>query len=118
MMIAGLVAYLICIAIAYSGHYLSNYWVSLILLGIGWNFLFIGGTTLLPQSYRTNERFKVQALNEFVVFGTQAIASLSAGWIVYAIGWELMLLFTLPIIFVQLIIVMRWRTRKIETNPV
>jgi hypothetical protein len=117
MMIVGLIAYLICIAIAYSGHYLSNYWISLILLGIGWNFLFIGGTTLLPQSYRPNERFKVQALNEFVVFGTQAIAALSAGWIVYAIGWELMLLFTLPIIFAQLVFVMRWKVRKIETMP-
>ncbi|HCM74864.1 MAG TPA: MFS transporter [Cytophagales bacterium] len=112
MMIYGLIAYLICIMIAYSGHYLANYWVSLILLGIGWNFLFIGGTTLLPQSYQTNERFKVQAFNEFVVFGTQAIAALSAGWIVYSVGWETMLLFTLPIIFFQFIIVLRWAYRK------
>jgi MFS family permease len=112
MMISGLVAYLICIAIAYSGHQLGNYWVSLILLGIGWNFLFIGGTTLLPQSYQPNERFKVQAFNEFIVFGTQAIAALSAGWIVYAVGWEMMLLFTLPIIFIQLFVVLRWAKRN------
>jgi MFS family permease len=112
MMLSGLAAYLVCIAIAYSGHYLGNYWISLILLGIGWNFLFIGGTTLLPQSYQPNERFKVQALNEFIVFGTQAIAALSAGWIVYAVGWELMLLFTLPIIFIQLIVVSRWANKK------
>jgi MFS family permease len=112
MMISGLVAYLICIAIAYSGHHLGNYWVSLILLGIGWNFLFIGGTTLLPQSYQPNERFKVQAFNEFIVFGTQAIAALSAGWIVYAVGWEMMLLFTLPIIFIQLFVVLRWAKRN------
>ncbi len=112
MMITGLFAYLMCIAIAYSGHYLGNYWISLILLGIGWNFLFIGGTTLLPQSYQPNERFKVQAFNEFIVFGTQAIAALSAGWIVYAVGWELMLLCTLPIIFMQLGIVIRWALRK------
>jgi len=108
MMILGLIAYLVCLAIAYSGHHLGNYWISLILLGIGWNFLFIGGTTLLPQSYLPNERFKVQAFNEFVVFGTQAIASLSAGWIVYTVGWESMLLFTLPIIFFQLIVVVKW----------
>ncbi|MCB0491937.1 MAG: MFS transporter [Cyclobacteriaceae bacterium] len=114
MMIYGLVAYLICLAIAYSGHHLGNYWVSLILLGIGWNFLFIGGTTLLPQSYLPNERFKVQAFNEFVVFGTQAIASLSAGWIVYAVGWEVMLLFTLPIIFIQLIVILKWSPSKTE----
>ncbi|MGE0590073.1 MAG: MFS transporter [Cyclobacteriaceae bacterium] len=112
MMILGLVAYLICIAIAYSGHELGNYWVSLILLGIGWNFLFIGGTTLLPQSYLPSERFKVQAFNEFIVFGTQAIASLSAGWIVYALGWELMLLVTLPVIVIQGIVVARWMAKK------
>lgn len=112
MMISGLVAYLICIAIAYSGHYLGNYWVSLVLLGIGWNFLFIGGTTLLPKSYLPNERFKVQAFNEFVVFGSQAIASLSAGWIVYEVGWETMLLFTLPIIILQLVFVISWSQKQ------
>ncbi|MFZ1806780.1 MAG: MFS transporter [Cyclobacteriaceae bacterium] len=116
MMIYGLVAYLICLAIAYSGHHLGNYWISLILLGVGWNFLFIGGTTLLPQSYLPNERFKVQAFNEFVVFGTQAIASLSAGWIVYAVGWEVMLLFTLPIIFIQLIIIIRWSSLGVKIS--
>ena len=112
MMIIGLVAFLMCIAIAFAGHSLVNYWISLILLGIGWNFLFIGGTTLLPQSYQPSERFKVQAFNEFIVFGTQAVAALSAGWIVYAVGWESMLLFTLPIIFIQLIIVWRWSKEK------
>ncbi len=117
MMIFGLIAYLICIAIAYSGHYLSNYWISLVLLGVGWNFLFIGGTTLLPQSYLANERFKVQAFNDFIVFGTQAIASLSAGWIVYTVGWEVMLLFTLPIIFVQLIVILKWASTKPTVQP-
>ena len=117
MMIIGLIAYLVCIAIAYSGHFLSNYWISLVLLGIGWNFLFIGGTTLLPQSYRANERFKVQAFNEFVVFGTQAIAALSAGWIVYAVGWEMMLLFTLPFILIQLMLIIRYIS-KTKIQPV
>jgi len=108
MMLTGLIAYVVCIAIAWSGHLLGNYWISLILLGIGWNFLFIGGTTLLPRSYQPNERFKVQAFNEFIVFGTQALAALSAGWIVYALGWEMMLLVTLPIIAIQTVVVVRW----------
>lgn len=112
MMLAGLFAYLICIAIAWSGHHLGNYWVSLILLGIGWNFLFIGGTTLLPQSYRPAERFKVQAVNEFLVFGSQAAAALSAGWFVFAVGWEIMLTFTLPIILIQVVIISRWILMK------
>ncbi len=109
LMITGITAYLVCIGIAFSGHQLGNYWVSLILLGIGWNFLFIGGTTLLPQSYRPEERFKVQAINEFLVFGTQAVASLSAGWFVFAMGWEAILLSTLPVILFQLLIVFKWK---------
>ena len=118
MMVLGLMAYLACIAIAHSGHYLGHYWVSLTLLGMGWNFLFIGGTTLLPQSYFANERFKVQAFNDFVVFGTQAVASLSAGWIVFAVGWETMLLFTLPIIVFQLVVIMKWALAKNKAQPV
>ncbi len=109
MMLTGLAAFLACIAIAYSGHMLGNYWVALILLGIGWNFLFIGGTALLPAIYRPAERFKVQAVNEFVVFGTQALAALSAGWVVFSVGWELLLLTTIPVIAVQAILIIRWR---------
>jgi MFS family permease len=107
MMISGLVIYVLCIAIAFAGHDLINYWVSLIFLGLGWNFLFIGGTSLLPLSYRPAERFRVQALNDFVVFGSQAIASLSAGWLVFAIGWESMLIVVIPIIVLQGGIVLR-----------
>ncbi|MEP0367576.1 MAG: MFS transporter [Cyclobacteriaceae bacterium] len=112
IMVTGLVAYLICIAFAYSGHMMHHYWVSLILLGVGWNFLFIGGTSLLPQAYTSGERFKVQALNEFIVFGSQAIAALSSGWAVYALGWENLLLITLPMIAVQLIAILVWKRTK------
>lgn len=112
MILAGLSAYLICIVIAFLGHELINYWVSLILLGLGWNFLFIGGTTLLPQSYHPAERFKVQAANEFIVFGIQAIAALSSGWVVFTFGWESVLLFTLPIIFFLIIVVTRWTMKR------
>lgn len=112
MMITGLIAYLICIAIAFTGKHLENYWISLILLGIGWNFLFIGATTLLPQCYKASERFKVQAVNDFVIFGTQAVASLSAGWFIFAIGWKILLLINLPFILFQLIVILRWRPQK------
>lgn len=108
MMIVGLIAYALCIGIAFSGHELVNYWVSLVLLGVGWNFLFIGGTALLPTSYRPEERFRVQGLNEFVVFGTQALAALSAGWFVFTLGWETMLLCTIPILIIQLVLIIRW----------
>lgn len=112
IMMAGLIIFLACIAIAYSGHMMPHYWISLVLLGIGWNFLFIGGTALLPQAYTDGERFKVQALNEFIVFGSQAVASLSAGWVVFTLGWENLLLITIPIIAVQFVTIWFWRLSK------
>ena len=112
MMITGLIAYLICIAIAFAGKQLGNYWVSMVLLGVGWNFLFIGATTLLPQSYKPSERFKVQAVNDFVIFGVQAVASLSAGWFIFAVGWKMLLLINLPFIIFQMIVILKWKTKK------
>lgn len=108
MMIVGLLSYLVCVGIAFMSHDLVNYWVALIALGIGWNFLFVGGTTLLPQSYKPHERFKVQALNEFVVFGSQATAALTAGWFIFAFGWETLLTFVIPIVIIQCVVLFRF----------
>ncbi len=113
VMICGLIAYLICIGFAYSGHFVHNYWVALILLGIGWNFLFIGGTALLPQTHTASERFKVQAFNEFFLFSSQAIASLSAGWVVFEFGWETLLLISLPFIVIQFLAIWIWKRKRI-----
>lgn len=112
MMTTGLVAYLVCIVIAFAGTEVSNYWVSLVLLGIGWNFLFIGATTLLPQCYQPSERFKVQAVNDFVIFGTQAVASLSAGWFIFAMGWKILLLINLPFIVFLFVIIYKWNIKE------
>lgn len=116
MMLIGLVAYLACIAIAFTGHHLLNYWVSLVLLGIGWNFLFIGGTTLLPQAYKPSERFKVQAVNDFAIFGTQAVASLSAGWFIFAMGWKILLLMNLPFMLILGIVILKWHSKTQESQ--
>lgn len=112
VMILGLISYIACIAFAYAGHFVHNYWAALILLGIGWNFLFVAGTTLLPQTHTSSERFKVQAFNEFFLFSSQAIASLSAGWVVFEFGWEVLLTVALPFILVQFITLFIWRTKK------
>ena len=88
----GVIAYTICLGIALSGQQLHHYWWALILLGIGWNFLFVGGTALLPQCYQPAERFRVQSVNEFAVFGCQAVAALSSGWVITQFGWDSLLL--------------------------
>jgi len=95
---AGFALMVICILIGRGQPDLINYWGALVLLGVGWNFLFLGGTTLLTQSYRSSERFKVQAVNDFLVFGLQAIGSLSAGILLASIGWSGVMVFALPML--------------------
>jgi len=112
MMLIGIMSYFACIAIAYLGHEFNNYWISLVLLGIGWNFLFIGGTSLLPQSYNESEKFKVQSLNDFLIYGLQALASLSAGYFVFNYGWNKVLVSVIPIITLQLILLIWWTASK------
>jgi MFS family permease len=111
MMIVGIVLYLVCIVIGYN-HSLSHYWVALILLGLGWNFLFIGSTSLLTRAYNDAEKFKVQSINDFLIFVTQAIASLSAGWFVFNFGWEVVLLSTIPLLLLQLLLLLWWLRKK------
>lgn len=87
----GCVVFLACIAVALLGHSVHHYWWALVALGIGWNFLFIGGTSLLPQTYKPSERFKVQAVNDFSITAFQASGSLGAGIVLFTQGWTWML---------------------------
>lgn len=112
MLLLGLLIYSLCVSFAYFGQDAISYWVSLILLGIGWNFLFIGGTSLLPKAYNASERFKVQALNDFLIFGIQAIAALTAGSIIFNFGWRILLLIVIPFIILQTLIVLRWKWKN------
>ncbi len=111
MMIIGIVLCLSCVVIGY-GHSLNNYWLALILLGLGWNFLFIGGTSLLPKAYNSVEKFKVQSANDFLIFTMQAIAALSAGWLVFNFSWEIVLLSTVPLLLLQLSLLWWWLRNK------
>jgi len=77
-----------CVIVTLGGIELERFWLGLVLLGVGWNFMFIGGTTLLLEAYRPAERNKVQALNDFLVWGTVSIASLSAGILQNLVGWD------------------------------
>lgn len=96
MLLAGVVLMLGCIGLALSGVTLMHFWWALLLLGIGWNFLYIGGTTLLTETYRPEERAKVQGGNDFLVFGVQALSSVSAGALVLGSGWSLLNLYAIP----------------------
>lgn len=83
---------------------LVNFYAALILLGLGWNFMFIGGTTLVTTTYRASEAAKVQGLNDFLVFGTVASASLMSGQLQQHFGWEVVNLGALPLLALVLIL--------------
>ena len=88
IMLMGALLGVLCVVINLSGTTTFHFFLALLLLGISWNFLFIGATTLLTETYARAERFKTQALNDFIVFSTVAIASLSAGALQHGFGWQ------------------------------
>lgn len=94
----GVVLMLVCIALALSGVTLMHFWWALFLLGVGWNFLYIGGTSLLTETYAPAERAKVQGSNDFAVFGVQALSSVSAGALVLGGGWHTLNLYAIPVV--------------------
>ena len=112
MLVTGLLAYFACVLLALSGIDFHHYLSALILLGIGWNFLFVGGTTLLPKGYNDEERFRVQGLNDLMVFGSQATAALTAGLALSVFGWSGVLLLALPLLALQAILVVAWQWRE------
>jgi MFS family permease len=99
MMWAGAGVYLVCLAIASVNTEFLNYWLTLVLLGIGWNFLFLSGTNLLAKGYRREERFRVQSMNDFLFFTIQAVVSLSSGWFLFHWQWQGILLACIPLVF-------------------
>ncbi len=88
------------------------FWLGLLLLGVAWNFLFIGGTNLLTEAYRPEEKAKTQALNDFLVYGAVAAASLSAAALEHGYGWRAVNLVVLPFIAVVVIAILSLRTRR------
>ncbi len=98
MMIVGAIALLAATLVGLQGQLITHYWFALVLLGIGWNFLYVAGTTMLTLTYSMAERFKAQAVNEFSVFGISAVASLLAGTVIYYYGWPALVLVPIPVL--------------------
>lgn len=88
VLLAGAFCFLGTVGFGLAGIEIQHFWLSLILLGVGWNFLFIGGTALLTKCYRPSERAKVQGFNDFLIFSGVALCSLIAGVIEQSWGWE------------------------------
>lgn len=102
---AGLVILMACAVVAHMGVELWNFWGALVLLGIGWNFGFIGATAIVASSYRPHEADKVQGFHDIILFGTVALSSFSSGKVFTAFGWSVMNLVIWPVTIVCLILV-------------
>ena len=109
----GLLLLIVAAAIGVSGISLWHFWSGLALLGVGWNFAFIGATTMVTQCYRANERNKVQAFNDFLVFGSMAIGSFSSGKLLANFGWEVVNEISIPIVLAACVLLAwgSWRGR-------
>ena len=110
---AGIAVYLLCLAIAAIDSQFLNYWLALVLLGIGWNFLFLSGTNLLPYGYRPEERFRVQSGNDFLVFSVQALASLGSGWLLYRWQWQGIIYACFPAVLLFALLLMSVNSKNI-----
>jgi MFS family permease len=115
IMLAGGLLSAACVGINLAGTGLSHFWLALFLLGVGWNFLFIGATTLLTETYAPEEKAKTQALNDFLVFTTVTLAVLSSGHVQHSFGWRAVNIGVIPFILITLVAVgsLLWSRRRL-----
>ncbi|HZO45359.1 MAG TPA: MFS transporter [Xanthobacteraceae bacterium] len=95
---AGLALIMVSAVVSISGISLWHFWIGLTLLGLGWNFAFVGATTMVTQCHRPEERNKVQSFNDFLVFGSMAIGSFSSGALLVNFGWAMVNNLVFPVI--------------------
>ena len=98
----GLLLIALTAVVAISGISIAHFWGALVLLGMGWNFSFIGATTMVTQCHYAHERTKVQSFNDFLIFGSMALSSFSSGQLLSLFGWNAINEMIVPVILVVL----------------
>jgi MFS family permease len=96
VMLTGVVLVFGCVAISIAGIDVMNFWLAMVLLGVSWNFMFVGATALLTETHTPAERAKVQGLNDAAIFATLVVSSVSAGALFTYQGWETMNVYAVP----------------------
>ena len=120
MILAGIAVMAGGTAVALNGNDLAHFVVALVLIGVGWNFMYTGGTTLLTESYAPAEKARTQGANDFFMFSIMAVSSFSSGAMVSAAGWEVMNVVALPILALIAAVVIwygRHRGRRKGSDP-
>ena len=116
IIMTGALMQLVCVLVNLQGQAQWNFVTALVLLGLGWNFLFVGGTTLLTSSYSGAEKAVAQGLNDFLVFGTVTVTALGSGALHHAFGWDAINLVMAPFIAVAFGLGF-WLHRRVERKP-
>jgi MFS family permease len=98
VMLVGVALNIVCVAIALSGVGVMHFWLALVLLGIGWNFMFVGATALLTEIHTPAERAKVQGVNDSAIFITMVATSLASGALFTIQGWQAMNMWAVPVL--------------------
>jgi MFS family permease len=107
IIVAGVVLNALCVVVALLGLSFGHFVVALVLLGVGWNFMFTGATNLVADSYRPEERLRAQAANDFIVFGTVSCTALASGAVHAGFGWSVLNLALLPALAIALVLTIR-----------
>ena len=98
VILAGMALIVLAAVVGLLGTTVPNFWANMILLGLGWNFGFIGASALVTETHRPSERTKVQSFNDFLVFGTMVIGSFSSGRILMDFGWITVNMVVFPLV--------------------
>jgi len=116
VMATGLALIVAAAAVGFAGTALWNFWISLVLLGVGWNFGFISATTLVTECHGPRERNKVQAFNDFLIFGSMALASFSSGALLARYGWTAINEMVFPVVIAAAVL-LAWGTLARRQTP-
>jgi MFS family permease len=100
IMVTGVVLNLVCVAIALQGIEIWNFWAAMVLVGVGWNFMYVGATTLLTETYLPAEKAQAQGFNELMIFVTLAMSSLFSGALFTLQGWERLNVLAVPFLVI------------------
>lgn len=117
MMFVGALALIATSVVGLQGHTLLHYWWALVLLGVGWNFMYVGATTMLTYTYSIAERYRAQGINEFLVFGSSATASLLAGTVMHYFGWFRLMLIPFPVLLLICVALFVVRKQALLRRP-
>ncbi len=113
VILAGFALLAVCAAVALNGISVGHFWIALVLLGVGWNFAFLGATAMLTECYRPEERNTVQGWNDFILFGFVAFASFSSGGLLHLFGWDVINWILLPVLALAALFLL-WRGRSAQ----